>query len=149
LLNWELHVGDFLQFLESSAVPDLIYFDPFSSKTDTGLWTPEVFARIFKHCAPKSAELYTYAAGTGVRAAMLNAGFSVAEGIGTGPKATTTLAFTRLDAAQHHPLKPALLGEPWLARWRRSDSQYPKTISGDARPAFAASIEQHPQFVRM
>ncbi|HSI10057.1 MAG TPA: MnmC family methyltransferase, partial [Rariglobus sp.] len=148
LLSWELHVGDFLQFLESSAVPDLIYFDPFSSKTDTGLWTPEVFARIFKHCAPKSAELYTYAAGTGVRAAMLNAGFSVAEGIGTGPKATTTLAFTRLESAQHHPLKPTLLGEPWLARWRRSDSQYPKALSGDARESFAASIEHHPQFFR-
>lgn len=148
LLNWELHVGDFLNFLETSAVPDLIYFDPFSSKTDTGLWTPEVFARIFKHCAPKSAELYTYSAGTAVRAAMLGAGWSVGEGAGTGPKATTTLAFTRLDAAQHHPLQPALLGEPWLARWRRSDSQYPKNLPADARPAFAASIEQHPQFIR-
>ncbi|HEY8932433.1 MAG TPA: tRNA guanosine(34) transglycosylase Tgt [Rariglobus sp.] len=146
LLNWDLHVGDFLAFLETSAVPDLIYFDPFSSKTDTGLWTPEVFARIFKHCAPKSAELYTYSAGTAVRAAMLNAGWSVGEGAGTGPKATTTLAFTRLDAAKHHPLQPALLGDAWLARWRRSDTQFPKNLPGADRPAFAASIEGHPQF---
>jgi queuine tRNA-ribosyltransferase len=148
LLNWELHVGDFLNFLESSAVPDLIYFDPFSSKTDTGLWTPAVFARMFKHCAPKSAELYTYSAGTAVRASMLNAGWSVGEGAGTGPKATTTLAFTRLESAKHHPLQPTLLGDAFLARWRRSDSQFPKNLPEADRPAFAQSIESHPQFAQ-
>jgi len=146
LLTWELHVGDFLNFLETSAVPDLIYYDPFSSKTDTALWTPEVFARVFKHCASKSAELYTYSAGTAVRAALLNSGFHVGEGAGTGPKATTTLAFTRLDAAKHHPLAPQLLGDAWLARWRRSDTQFPKTLPETDRPAFAQSIESHPQF---
>lgn len=149
LLEWELHVGDFLAFLETSAVPDLIYYDPFSSKTDTALWTPEVFARVFKHCIPKSAELYTYSAGTAVRAALLNAGFFVGEGAGTGPKATTTVAFTRFDAAKHHPLAPKLLAEAWLSRWKRSDTQYPKALAGEARPAFAASIEGHQQFAHL
>ncbi|MET0262178.1 MAG: tRNA guanosine(34) transglycosylase Tgt [Rariglobus sp.] len=148
LLEWELHTGDFLSFLESSAVPDLIFYDPFSSKTDTALWTPEVFTRVFKHCAPKSAELYTYAAGTGVRTALLTAGFFVGEGAGTGPKATTTLAFTRADAAKHHPLAPHLLGDAFLARWRRSDSQVPKNLPGDQRAAFIQGIESHPQFTK-
>ena len=52
LLHWKLHHGDFLGFLESSPVPDLIFYDPFSSKTDRGLWTPAVFARLFHHCRP-------------------------------------------------------------------------------------------------
>lgn len=146
LLNWELHVGDFLQYFESVAVPDLIYFDPFSSKTDSGLWTRQIFARILRHCAPKSAELYTYSAATGVRASMLHAGWNVGEGAGTGPKATTTLAFGRLDAAASHPLAPKLLGDAWLERWRRSDARYPADLPPEERPAFAASIEQHPQF---
>ena len=95
LLTWELHQGDFLGFLESSPVPDLIFYDPFSAKTDTGLWTADVFARIHRHCGPKSAELYTYSSATAVRVALLTAGFFVAEGAGTGPKADTTLAFTQ------------------------------------------------------
>ena len=53
--------------------------------------------RIAAHCAPKSAELYTYSAATAVRVALLTAGFYVAEGTGTGPKASTTAAFTRAE----------------------------------------------------
>jgi queuine tRNA-ribosyltransferase len=146
LFNWELHHGDFLAFLESSPAPDLIFYDPFSSKTDTALWTAEVFFRIQRHCAAKPAELYTYSAATSVRVALLSAGFYVAEGIGTGPKATTTLAFTSAAAVAAHPTAPALLGEAWLTRWRRSHSQFPPGLPEAEKPAFAARIESHPQF---
>jgi queuine tRNA-ribosyltransferase len=146
LFNWELHHGDFLNFLESSPAPDLIFYDPFSSKTDTALWTSEVFARIHRHCGDKPAELYTYSAATSVRVALLSAGFFVAEGVGTGPKATTTLAFTSSAAVAAHPVTPALLGESWLARWRRSHSQFPAGLPEADKPAFAARIESHPQF---
>ncbi len=146
LFNWELHHGDFLDFLESSPAPDLIFYDPFSSKTDTALWTPEVFARLHRHCGDKNAELYTYSAATSVRVALLSAGFFVAEGVGTGPKATTTLAFSSAAAVAAHPVTPALLGEAWLARWRRSHSQFPAGLPEAEKPAFAARIESHPQF---
>jgi queuine tRNA-ribosyltransferase len=146
LFNWELHHGDFLAFLESSPAPDLIFYDPFSSKTDTALWTAEVFARIHRHCGAKPAELYTYSAATSVRVALLSAGFFVAEGIGTGPKATTTLAFNSAAAVAAHPAPAALLGAAWLTRWRRSHSQFPVGLPESERPAFAARIEAHPQF---
>ena len=146
LFDWELHHGDFLAFLESSPAPDLIFYDPFSSKTDSALWTPEVFARLHRHCAAKSAELYTYSAATSVRVALLSAGFFVAEGIATGPKATTTLAFSSAAAIAAHPTTPALLGPAWLTRWRRSHSQFPTGLPESEKPAFAARIESHPQF---
>ena len=146
LLQWELHTGDFLQFLETSAVPDLIYYDPFSAKTDTGLWTPAVFARIAKHCAPKSAELYTYSAATAVRVALLTSGFTVAAGVGTGPKADTTIAFTQADGAAAHPAHARLLGQEWLARWKRSGSKFPSSLPEDEKPAFAERFEALPQF---
>jgi queuine tRNA-ribosyltransferase len=148
LLHWKLHHGDFLTFLESSPVPDLIYYDPFSAKTDTGLWTTEVFARLFRHCHAKSAELYTYSAATAVRVALLSAGFLVAEGVGTGPKATTTVAFTQARGVAAHPGGSRLLGPEWLARWRRSDSQFPAHLPAAERPAFAQRIEALPQFRR-
>jgi queuine tRNA-ribosyltransferase len=146
LLQWDLHHGDFLQFLESSKVPDLIFYDPFSAKTDTGLWTAAVFARIHLHCRSKSSELYTYSSATAVRVALLSSGFFVAEGAGTGPKADTTLAFNRAHRAQDHPAAPKLLGAEWLGRWRRSISKYPPGLAEEEKPAFEKRLEGHPQF---
>ncbi|HTJ79237.1 MAG TPA: tRNA guanosine(34) transglycosylase Tgt [Rariglobus sp.] len=146
LLEWELHTGDFLQFLETSIVPDLIYYDPFSAKTDTGLWTSAVFTRIAKHCAPKSAELYTYSAATAVRVALLSSGFTVAAGVGTGPKADTTIAFTQAAGAAAHPAHSRLLGQDWLARWQRSGSKFPRELPETEKPAFTQRFESLPQF---
>jgi len=146
LMQWELFTGDFLEYLEKSAVPDLIFYDPFSAKTDSALWTSEVFARIARHCVSKSTELYTYSAATAVRVALLSTGFFVGEGVGTGPKASTTVAFSRADSAAQHPTSPRLLGQNWLARWNRSGSKFPAGMPEDAKPAFAERIKTHPQF---
>ena len=146
LLRWNLHKGDFLKFIETSHVPDVIFFDPFSAKTDTGLWTAGVFTRIAAHCAPKSAELYTYSAATAVRVALLTAGFYVAEGTGTGPKASTTAAFTRPEGITTHPHPPKLLDAEWLDRWGRSSSKYPTSLTDDEKVLFDQRITGHPQF---
>jgi queuine tRNA-ribosyltransferase len=146
LIDWRLLRGDFLEHLEGASPPDLIFYDPFSAKTDTILWQPEVFARLYRHCQPRPAELYTYAAGTAVRAALLLAGFYVAEGVGTGPKASTTVALTRTNGFTNDPAGPKLLGLEWLARWRRSDAKYPAGLDESQRAAFERRIESHPQF---
>jgi queuine tRNA-ribosyltransferase len=145
-MRWELVHGDFLALFASAPAPDLIFYDPFSYKTDSALWTAETFARILQTCATKPAELYTYSAATGVRVALLSAGFFVAEGVGTGPKAETTIAFTHADAASAHPRMPRLLGEEWLARWRRSSSKFPASLAPEARAEFERRIENHLQF---
>ena len=143
LLTWELLHGDFRELFPSAPAPDLIYYDPFSAKTDTGLWNAPLFARMRAHCAPRSAELFTYSAATAVRVALLAAGYCVAEGVGTGPKATTTVAFT----GKPDPAWIAhLLGPAWLGRWRRSHSKYPADLPESERAAFERMIEAHPQF---
>jgi queuine tRNA-ribosyltransferase len=147
LLQWELLQGDFRIFIESAKIPDLIFYDPFSYKTDAALWTAEIFSRIFKRCLPKSAELYTYSASTAVRVALLTAGFFVAQGVGTGPKADTTIAFTRAAGNGAHPLSPRLLGQQWLMRWRRSGAKFPATLANEERLDFEKLIETHQQFV--
>ncbi len=146
LITWRLLRGDFLDLLETAPAPDLIYYDPFSSKTDTALWQSEVFARIHRHCQPEPAELYTYSAGTAVRVALLVAGFFVAEGIGTGPKATTTVAYTRLDSRHDAPDSPRLLGAEWLARWRRSGSKFPPGLDAAQATEFEQRFARLPQF---
>jgi queuine tRNA-ribosyltransferase len=85
-----------------------------------------------------------------VRAALLWAGFWVAEGVGTGPKATTTIAYTSAGGepvnAVDDPRAIAWLGDPWLARWRRSDSRYPSDLDDTEKDAFSRRIESHGQF---
>lgn len=147
LLHWELLKGDFHDLIESATLPELIFYDPFSSKTDAALWTAEMFGRIFTRCLPKSAELYTYSASTAVRVALLTAGFFVAQGAGTGPKSDTTIAFTTAKGAGEHPLSPRLLGADWLTRWRRSEAKFPTALSNQERPRFEKLIETHRQFV--
>ncbi|MDR3606628.1 MAG: tRNA guanosine(34) transglycosylase Tgt [Oligoflexia bacterium] len=148
LLQWELLEGDFLDHLESAPMPDLIFYDPFSSKTDSALWTPSVFSRIYRRCLSQeenhAVELMTYSASTAVRAALLSAGFFVARGAATGPKSDTTLAVTRRSP----PLDDRLLGAEWLQRWNRSESKYPAGIAEAERSRFEALILSHPQFAR-
>lgn len=149
-VEWTLHGGDFLVHLDDAMLPapDLIFYDPFSAKTDAPLWTPDVFARLRARGEPTAAELYTYSAATGVRTAMLRAGWWVAEGAGTGPKATTTIAFASdAPSARAHPAWPRMLGADWLARRRRSHARYPADVPEDARAAFDALVESRPQFV--
>jgi queuine tRNA-ribosyltransferase len=146
LLSWELITGDFLERYSEAEVPDVLFYDPFSYKTDSALWTADVFNKLLHHCRSKSSELYTYSSSTAFRVALLSAGFYVAEGRGTGPKADTTIGFTRAAAASAHPLAPKLLGAEWLARWRRSGSKYPNGLSPEEQVRLEQRIEAHPQF---
>jgi queuine tRNA-ribosyltransferase len=146
LLSWELHEGDFIERYRSTEKPDVIFYDPFSYKTDSVLWTAATFGRVFEYCQSKPAELYTYSSSTAARVALLVAGFFVAEGVGTGPRADTTVAFTTALGATSHPLTPRLLGAEWLARWRRSGSKFPADLPKGERAAFEHRIESHPQF---
>ncbi|MCU0793071.1 MAG: tRNA guanosine(34) transglycosylase Tgt [Opitutaceae bacterium] len=144
---WTLLEGDFLEHLDAPAAPDLIFYDPFSAKTDAPLWTSAVFARLRARCAERAAELYTYSAATAVRVALLRAGWHVAEGAGTGPKAATTIAFSGIDdVTARHPACARRLGQAWLARWRRSHARFPADVAEADREAFSALIESHPQF---
>ena len=146
--QWELSHGDFLEKFTTTAAPDVIFYDPFSAKTDSALWTPDALGRVFAHCAPKPAELYTYSSATAVRVALLSAGFYVGEGVSTGPRAATTVALTRLNGASGRAEPPKLLGEEWLTRWRRSAAKFPPTlaVTEEARAGFAARVEGHSQF---
>lgn len=144
-LSWELRVGDFwAQAPAVEAKPDLVFFDFFSHKTDTACWHPVAFRTLRTLLGDrKPAELFTYSASTAVRVALLNAGFHVAVGEGTGVKKETIVALTPGFAT---PCRYALLGKEWLAKWRRSSAKFPEGISEQERSELEARIEGHPQF---
>jgi queuine tRNA-ribosyltransferase len=141
-IDWLLLRGDFAVRKSAAPAPDIVFFDPFSFKTDSALWTLAAFRELAALCEG-AVELYTYTYSTSVRAAMLAAGFYVAKGIGTGPKAETTIALSPRAAASVH--RHQLLGMDWLEKWRRSDAQVPfGTITGE--DCWREAVTGHPQF---
>lgn len=142
-LRWILATGNFLERMSEFSPPDLIYYDPFSFKTDSALWTQNAFRKIYRHCCKHQTTLMTYSASTLVRALLLSEGFFVGAGAPTGPKTETTIAFTRDENAI---LSGKLLGLDWLAKWQKSGAKYPENISDAERAQFESKILDHPQF---
>ena len=143
-IEWRLLRGDFGERKREAPAPDLIFFDPFSFKTDGELWTLSAFRELAALLSDKSTELFTYSYSTSVRAALLAAGFYVAKGCGTGPKAETTIALSSARARDAHHRE--LLGEEWLAKWRRSDAQAPPGVSAQDADTWRTAVVEHPQF---
>ncbi len=146
LLTWTLLEGDFRDRVSTAPTPDLILYDPFSAKTDGGLWTLECFESVFGICAQHDTELLTYSSSTMVRAALLAAGFAVAHGAPTGPRNETTLAMTPAALPYAEERGRILLGRDWLARWQRSDARFPSDVAAEAYPSVAERIEGAIQF---
>ena len=143
-IDWLLLSGDFAARKFDAPPPDIIFFDPFSFKVDGSLWTLAAFRELALVCGQKPVELYTYTFSTSVRAAMLAAGFYVAKGRGTGPKAETTIGLSPPAATAPHAHE--LLGAEWLAKWRRSDAQAPYgSLAVDT--SWHDAVSGHPQFM--
>ncbi|MEQ1757846.1 MAG: tRNA guanosine(34) transglycosylase Tgt [Vicinamibacterales bacterium] len=146
-LRWTLILGDFLTTMGAApAPPDLIFFDMFSSKTDSDQWTLGAFRQLFGACDGRVTELFTYTCSTRIRAALLAAGFHVAKGRSTGDKLDTTVAFTpeasRMPAMRRH----GLLTHDWLGRWSRSGAKFPADVPTEQQGSFEQAIRSHPQF---
>lgn len=143
LIEWVLATGDFAETKLTAEPAALVFFDPFSSKTDSALWTIDSFREIHNCLKDEAAYLFTYTNSTAVRSAMLAAGFFVAHGQSTGPKSETTVAMTS-KGHQQEPEWP-LLGEAWLSRWQRSDARAPFG-QNPADGTWETVILNHPQF---
>ena len=144
-LSWTLVAGDFLETMtQAPALPDLIFYDMFSSNSDDDHWTLGAFQRLFAVCGGQSAELFTYTCSTAIRAALLAAGFHVAKGRSTGLKKETTIALT--PSAAGTDCRHDLLGCEWLEKWKRSGAKFPAGIAESEYPEFERTIQAHAQF---
>lgn len=142
--RWTL-LDDFFAHLEEAPAPSIVYFDPFSTKTNYDFWCLETLERLRARAEanPNGCELFTYSASTAVRATLLAAGFYVARGAPTGPKGDTTIACTYPALAWR---KGQLLGRDWLERWERSSSRFPLNLSETQEQELLERVRNHPQF---
>jgi|CXWL01.1.fsa_nt_gi queuine tRNA-ribosyltransferase len=146
-LHWHLVEGDFWASMERSPhLPDLIFFDMFSTRTDAPAWSVRAFRHLFAACSDRDVELFTYTASTGSRVAMLSAGFYVAKGRATDVKAESTIALTLASLQRGTARRHDLLGAAFLKRWHKSHVQVPVDLPDADREAFEQAIRDHPQF---
>jgi queuine tRNA-ribosyltransferase len=142
-LEWLLCEGDFLQKMSSQPQPDVIFYDPFSSKVDHGMWALEAFVQLFDFLQ-KPCELFTYSSSTSARSCLLAAGFYLARGVPSGGRAETTIALKKL--APDDLLGHALLGPEWLTKRARSTAKFSPSIAAERLPELERRVLEHPQF---
>ncbi len=146
-LGWELIEGDFLQGMHRApALPEIIFYDMFSSKTCGDLWSLQAFAQLFAVCGHVPAELFTYTISTAARVALLAAGFFVAKGRSAGAKEATTIALTPAARAALASGRLELLSGEWIAKWNRSAAKFPAGLPTAEHPGFERLIREHAQF---
>ena len=134
--HWQLRHGDLLAQLEREPLrAEVIFWDPFSPRANPSLWNAAAFTLLRTRCAT-GCTLFTYAAATSVRAALLLAGFAVGLGAATGTTQETTAAACDV----RHLLRP--LDRRWLERLARSSAPFP----ADAPPDALERIRALPQF---
>jgi queuine tRNA-ribosyltransferase len=142
-LAWTLVAGEFLDALAGQPAPDVIFYDPFSSKVDAPLWSLAAF-RALHAALVRPAELFTYTSSTAVRSTLLAAGFHVARGVASKPQPETTIALRKHaadDFAAH-----GVLGRAWLERRARSSAKFTADVPAAAYAQLEPLIAEHPQF---
>jgi len=144
-IEWTLLHGDFHDLAPSVAGPHIVFYDPFSAKTNGPLWSLSAFEKLFRYCEGLETEVFTYSSSTAIRAALLGAGFLVAKGLPTASKSETTIGVTP-HMAKRNPFGREWLRDEWLGRWERSDRRYPSDLDPLAQAQFDIRIRQHPQF---
>jgi queuine tRNA-ribosyltransferase len=138
--TWRLERGDVLEALERERegdreLADIVFWDPFSPRTNPALWTVAAFAAVRARAGDRCV-LVTYSASTAVRIAMLLGGWVVGVGDPIGDKAATTMAATEPE------LLVRALERSWLSRLARPDVPLPP----DSPPDAVARIARLPQF---
>jgi tRNA U34 5-methylaminomethyl-2-thiouridine-forming methyltransferase MnmC len=138
-LEWILCYGNFLNTIEqASAEADVVYYDPYSPKVNSEMWTVECFEKLKLRMKP-NAILYTYSQSTPVRVALILAGYFVGIGTSTGFKLETT------QASRTFSVLKSPLGKRWLSRWQNSRSQLPYGWTEDRMADVKAKILNHDQ----
>jgi queuine tRNA-ribosyltransferase len=146
-LVWKLLEGEALERMPEAPAPHIVFYDPFSAKTNGPLWSLEAFQKLYAHCGQEATEIFTYSASTPVRASLLAAGFTLAKGRPSAAKADTTIALTP-RMAQINSFQRELLDQVWFGRWERSERPYPENLDAGLIPWFLGQVRQHPQWIR-
>jgi len=135
--SWRLRLGAIAAELaaEPPASSDVVFWDPFSPRHDSALWSVSAFSALRRVCRA-GATVHTYSGATATRSALLLAGFAV----GFGPSASDKQKHTTIAALKVEDLERPL-DRVWFDRLTRSAACWPPDAPADAL-ARLASLSQ-------
>lgn len=135
--RWRLRLGELPATLsgEPEGCAEVVFWDPFSLRTNPTLWTCSAFRALWGRCG-EGVSVHTYSGATAVRSALLLAGFAVGEGEPSAAGKRTTCA------ARESRNLACPLDRRWLERLTRSSAPFPP----DAPPNALELVRELPQF---
>lgn len=116
------------------ASADLVFWDPFSPRSNPGLWTAGAFRALRRACR-RGATVCTYSGATSTRSAMILGGFAVGIGVSTGDNKFATIGAVDVEDA------PSPLDGRWLERLTRSSAPFPSDAPTDALDQIRAAAQ--------
>ena len=74
-----------INFVLYHKIFDVIYFDPFSKKHNSEMWSDDMFCKLYS-LLETGGVLTTYASGKGIKESLVNAGFSISSLVSLGTR---------------------------------------------------------------
>lgn len=142
-IEWRIQYGPFEETHLRVRDPDIVFFDPFSRRTDPPMWDWRVLSSLAGACLRRGGCLVTYSVSTALRASLLAGGMVVARGKGSGGRTESTCACAPCASL---PEGVTLLGPRFLEKWRKSSAQLPLGLRAQDVDWFKSSVASHPQF---
>ena len=112
-LDWTWMIGDLQQTMHRASKPHVIFYDPYSQKTNIDLWSADWFRSFFATIQGQPCIAATYSTSKRVRNDLIAAGFHVARGQGFSQKEESTLFFTPRAAQEWNEL-PLIQDQNWI-----------------------------------
>ena len=141
-IAWELRLGDFTSLIhEEPRRADVVFFDPFSPRTNPPMWSLATLEGVFACRRPGgNCRLVTYSTAFGTRAALLLAGYYVGDCPGRDTSRMGTVAQTHFSGL-HLPLDRG-----WLGRWKRDRMPWPCLTPTTQHRQVREQLLGHPQW---
>lgn len=152
---WELREGDFAQLIpHEEARADVIFFDPFSPRSNSEMWSLPVLESLYRcRRLGSPARLITYSSAYGTRAALLLAGFFVGEGPqregndkGEKGNARRPGGFRTTEASAYFSELKDPLGPIWRGRWKHDREPWPADSLTSQHRDLRTRLLEHPQW---
>lgn len=121
-IKWELLLGDFIQTAKDAPKPDVIFWDPFSLKTDSSMWLGSTLEILTQYGFSDNVILSTYSSATRFRAALLSLGWWVGKGAPVSERAESTVAGGE-SIFKNYSIQP--LGKEWVEKFKISSAKFP------------------------
>ena len=134
--HWRFVGGALPETLEllPDGAADVVFWDPFSPRSNPSLWTMGAFRALRRVCRG-GATVFTYSGATATRSAMILGGFAVGVGVPTGDNKFGTVGAVDLGDV------PQPLDERWLERVARSSAPFPEDAPTDAMLQIRAATQ--------